>query len=477
MRRHPDLFRDLVPGFGRELRDVTQLAVPVVAVQLGMMLMGTVDTMMLGRYSATALAAAALGNALAATVMLIAWGTVLAIDPLIGQAFGARDTPAITAHLQRGLVLAVALPVPVALLFWDAAPLLELMGQRPEVAAGAADFLRGMIPGNFAFLPFIVLRQTLQAMAIVRPAVLAMVVANLTNVAGNWVLIYGRFGVPELGVLGSALSTSLSRFVLLAVLLLAARPALAPYWQGFDRRALAWREHWRAIKIGLPIGLHHSLELGVLSAIALLMGRLGIAQLGGHQIALNLAALSFMVPSGIGSAAASRVGNAIGRGDMAGARRAAATCLLLGMAAMAVFALVFAAVPRLLAGLYTDQAEVIATAVALIPIAAMFQVFDGAQVVASGVLRGAADTRTPAAAAVVGYWVLGLPLGAWLTLRAGAGPQGLWWGLTVGLGVVAVWLIARIVRRFQGDIRRIGDEARSPAAGPGERGLTGTELP
>lgn len=449
--RRPEVLRDA----GRELREVTQLAVPVVVVQLGIMLMGTVDTMMLGRYSATALAGAALGNSVASTVMLIAWGTVLAIDPLIAQAYGARDRTAIAAHLQRGLVLAAVLPLPIALLFWDLGPLLSALGQQPEVAEGAAAYLRGMIAGNFAFLPFVVLRQTIQAFGVVRPAMIAMVVANLANVAGNWILIYGRFGFPELGVAGSAYATSISRFVLLGVLVLAARPALAPYWQGFDRRAFAWREHLRYIRIGLPIGFHFSLEFGVLAAIALLMGQLGIEQLAGHQIALNLASLSFMVPSGIGSAAASRVGNAIGRADMPAARRAAATCLLLGVGTMAAFALLFAAVPHWLAGLYTDQAAVIAMAAALIPIAAVFQVFDGAQVVSSGVLRGAADTRTPALAAVVGFWILGLPLGAWLTLRAGAGPQGLWWGLTAGIGLVAVWLMARIVRRFRGEIRRV----------------------
>jgi multidrug resistance protein, MATE family len=453
--RRPEVLR----GSGRELREVTQLAAPVVVVQLGIMLMGTIDTMMLGRYSAAALAGAALGNSVAATVMLIAWGTVLAIDPLIAQAYGARDGTAIAAHLQRGLVLAAVLPLPIALLFWDLGPLLSSLGQQPEVAEGAAAYLRGMIAGNFAFLPFVVLRQTIQAFGIVRPAVIAMVAANLANVAGNWILIYGRFGFPELGVAGSAYATSISRFVLLGVLVLAARPALAPYWQGFDRRAFAWREHLRYIRIGLPIGFHFSLELGVLAAIALLMGRMGIEQLAGHQIALNLSALSFMVPAGIGSAAASRVGNAIGRADMPGARRAAAACLLLGVGTMALFALLFAAAPGWLAGLYTNQATVIAMAAALIPIAAVFQVFDGAQVVSAGVLRGAADTRTPAIAAVIGYWIVGLPLGAWLALRAGAGPQGLWWGLTAGIGMLAVLLMARILRRFRGEIRRVEVES------------------
>jgi MATE family multidrug resistance protein len=442
-------------SFSAELGQAVRLALPVVAVQLGMMLMGTVDTIMLGRYSAAALASGALGNAVSAALILLGWGTVLALDPLVAQAYGARDHAAITAHLQRGLVLAVGLAAPLALATWDLGPLLLAFGQPPEVAAGAAAYLRGLIPGYFAFLPFVVLRQTLQAMGVVRPAVIAMVAANLVNVIVNWVLIFGELGAPELGVRGAAWATSLSRCALLVFLALAARPVLAPYWRRLDRRAFLWREHLQALKIGLPIGVHYSLELGALAAIALLMGRLGVEVLGGHQIALNLASLTYMVPAGVGSAAASRVGNAIGRGDMPAARRAAAACLVLGIGVMALFALLFALFPDVLAGLYTDQAAVIAVAAALIPIAAVFQVFDGAQVVAAGALRGAADTRTPAVAALLGYWMLGLPFGAWLTLRAGAGPEGLWWGITAGLGIVALVLLVRLARRFRSDIARV----------------------
>jgi MATE family multidrug resistance protein len=451
------------PEMASELRQVVRLATPVVAVQLGLMFMGTLDTLMLGRVSPTTLAAGALGNNFAMALLLAAWGIVQGIDPLVSQAHGAGDVPAIRAHLQRGLIVATALSLPLAAAFWDARGALAWLSHQPAVAAEAAGYVRGLIPGNVAFLLFIVLRQTLQAMSLIRPALIAIIAGNVVNLAANWILIFGHLGAPKLGALGSAYATSLGRWTLLLVLLWAGRSALAPYWRGFDRAALSVREYARYFALGLPIGLHYSLEIGVFSVVGFLMGRLGVPELGGHQIALNLASVSFMVPAGIGAAATTRVGNAIGRGDPAAVKRAAATCLVLGVGAMAGFGLLFAAAPHFLARLYTPDAGVIAMAAALIPIAAVFQIFDGAQVVSVGILRGAADTRTPAMVAILGFWLLGLPLGVGLAFRGEMGPRGLWWGLTAGLVVVAGLLLARTAWRLR---RPLGPLGRLEAAIP-----------
>jgi MATE family multidrug resistance protein len=439
-----------------ELGAVVRLALPVVAVQLGLMFMGVVDTMMLGRVSAAALAAGALGNSLSFSLLIGAVGILMAIDPLVSQAHGAEDRAAIGAHLERGLVLALVLAVPLSLLLWNVKTVLSHLGQPPALVAGATAFVRGIVPGVVPFLVFIVLRQMLQAMGIVRPAVVAMLVGNLVNFAGDYVLIFGHFGAPALGVAGSAYATAIGRWIMLATLILSARKALAPYFQGFTRHAFAWRAHGQHLQLGVPIGVHDSLELWVFATVALLMGRLGVHELAGHQIALNLAALSYMVPAGVAAAASTRVGNAIGRGDMPGARRAAAVCLVLGAGVMGLFGLLFALAPRLLAGLYSEDPRVLAMAATLLPVAGAFQVFDGVQVVGAGALRGAADTRFAAVVALVGYWVLGLPLGAYLAFRLGQGPRGLWWGLTLGLAFVAILLLARIVRRFRGQISRVG---------------------
>jgi MATE family multidrug resistance protein len=245
-------------------------------------------------------------------------------------------------------------------------------------------------------------------------------------------------------------------------LLAAGRRTLSQYWPGwrtFAAEVRALRKYLLMLRIGLPIAVHNTLELGIFALAALLIGRIGVDDLGGHQIAINLASLSFMVPLGISGAASTRVGNAIGRGDLPAARRSAAACLLLGGGAMLGFALLFAAFPEPLGRLYTRDPGVLAVVVALLPIAAMFQVFDGLQVVSAGVLRGAADTTFPAAMALLGYWALALPVGWYLAFRAGLGARGLWWGFVVGLTAVAILLLLRIASRFRAPVDRVGTAA------------------
>ncbi len=438
----------------QELEAAVRLAVPVAMTYIGLMLMGTVDTMMLGHLSAEALAAGALGHVVSTTLLMLCSGILAALDPLMTQAFGAHDRPAIGAHLQRGIVLAAALAIPISLTMLETRPVLRFLGQQPEILGEAAAYIRAISWGNLAFLLFGIFRQTLQAMSLVRPAMVAIVLANLVNVVANYALIFGHFGFPSLGVAGSAHASAASRWVMFLCLLITSRRALRPYWSGFTAAAVSLRHHMRLLRLGLPIGLHNSLELCLFLTVALLMGRIGVSELAGHQIALNLCALAFMVPLGISGAAATRVGNAIGRRDMPGARRSAAVCLSVGAGVMALFAVLFATAPRLLSSLYTEDTATLAVAAALLPIAAVFQVFDGVQVVSSGVLRGAADTTVPAAIALVGFWLLGLPGGWYLAFREGLGPRGLWWGLTLGLSTVAVLFVTRIVFRFRSEIAR-----------------------
>lgn len=437
-----------------ELAAAARLAAPVALVQLGLMLMGVVDTLMLGWVSAQALAAGALGHICTVFLLMLGSGILAALDPLVAQAFGAGDRKAVGAHLQRGVVLAVGMSLPFGLVLWDVEGTLRAFGQPEAVVVDAAAYARAIIWGLPAYYLFVAFRQPLQAMSVVRPAATAIVAGNLLNVLADWVLIFGHLGFPALGVKGSAYATSACRWGMFLWLLLASRRQLARYWSGFTAEAVDLRRHLRLLRIGLPIGFHQSIEVLLFSAVALLMGRMGVAALAGHQIAINLASLSFMVPLGISGAAATRVGNAIGRRDMPGARRAATACLLLGGGVMVVFAALFAAFPEALARLYTRDAATIAMAAALLPIAAMFQVFDGVQVVGTGVLRGAADTAYPAVLAFLGFWAIGLPAGWLLGFRFSQGATGLWWGLTIGLAAVALLLLARIAAHFRGDIGR-----------------------
>jgi MATE family multidrug resistance protein len=446
-----------------DARSLLALAAPVVGVQVGMMAMGVVDAMMLGRVDAAALAAGALGNSVGHGLLMFPMGMLMGLAPLVAQAHGAGDRVRVSGHMRRALVLACVLAVPVSALMWNAEGALALLGQREPVRGEAASYLRGLVPGNLAFYLFGVLRQSLQAMGVVWPALAVIVVANLFNVLANWVLVFGNMGSPALGVLGSACATSLSRWLLVVGLAAVAWPVLAPFLKGGRGGSLRRLQGYRTlVAIGFPIGVQVSLEVWVFSTVAVLMGTLGATELAGHQVALSLAGLSFMVPLGLAGAATTLVGNALGRRDQPAAARAGVLSIALGAGVMALFGVAYFSLPDLLVRAFTDDAGVIAVGTVLLPIAAAFQVVDGTQVVAAGVLRGTADTRVPAVIAFVGYWLVGLPVGLVLAFPGGWGASGLWWGLTAGLASVAVLLLARARSRFS---RRI-ELAEAPAEEP-----------
>jgi MATE family multidrug resistance protein len=432
-----------------------RLAVPVVVVQVGMMLLGVVDTMVVGRLSSEALAAVALGHVAIVAVSSFGIGMLLALDPLVAQAVGAGDTVAVRRSVQRGLLIAIGLMVPSILLLLPGEAILTFFHQPPEVVPVAAAYIRICIPGLLPFYGFVVLRQSLQAMEMLRPIVLTIVVVNLFNLVADWVLVYGVGPVPQLGPIGSAWATTAARTLLFVVLFVVARKELGPLLNRLDRKAFRWGPLWNLVRLGTPIGFQVQLEIIAFAVIALLMGGFGTVQMAAHQVAINLASLTFMVPLGVGSAAAVRVGQAIGAGDSDGARRAAASSLLIGAGFMSLMAAIFIGAPRLLATAYTSVEGVVALAAALIPIAGYFQIFDGLQVVSAGALRGAGDTRAPLVVNILGFWFIGLPTSLLLGFRLGFGPQGLWWGFVAGLGAVAVFLLARIAWKFRGHITQV----------------------
>jgi len=368
---------------------------------------------------------------------------------------GAGDTIGVARGVQRGLILALGLSVVATALLLPARPVLGLLRQPAGVADVAATYARVEIVGILPFYLFGALRQSLQAIKRVAPIVGAIVAGNLTNVGLNYLWIYGNLGFPAGGAIGSAWATSVSRWVMLALLLAVAWRSLRPQLIPLRREALAWEPLRRMVVLGAPIGIQYELEYGVFAVVGIMMGWMGMEQLAGHQVALNLASLAFMVPLGVSAAAAVLVGHAVGRGDIAEARRAAAAGLVAGVGFMSASALVMLLLPMSLARIYTTDAGVAALAASLIPIAGVFQVFDGIQVVSIGILRGVADTRAPMVVNVLGFWLVGLPVSAALGFGAGGGPRGLWWGLTVGLMLVALILVWRVRRRLSGAVARI----------------------
>ena len=438
-----------------DLRELATLAFPVVVVQVGLMTMGVVDSIMVGRISAAALGGVALGNVYFFAVCVFGMGVLLALDPVVSQAVGARDEPAIARGLQRGVLLSLLISVPASVLLLPTRAVLEAFGQPAAVVPVAAGYVLREIPGVFPFYAFIVFRQVLQAMGRMRPIVATIVVANLVNLGLNWVLIHGNLGAPALGANGSAWATTIARWVMLLMLAGLSWSSLRPHLRPIRRDTLDLRPLGRMVALGAPIGVHMQLEFGVFGTVGLLMGRLGTDAVAAHQIAINLASLTFMVPLGLGQAATVLVGRAIGAGDQGRARRSATTALAVSVGFMAMTALAFLLVPGLFAGIYSKDVGVLALAVVLLPIAGVFQVFDGLQVVASGVLRGLADTRYPMIIGLVGFWLLGLPVSLALAFPGGMGAAGLWWGLAAGLATASLLLLWRVRNRFRAGVGRV----------------------
>lgn len=439
----------------RELGEVTELALPIVAVQLGLMAMGVVDTVMVGHYAGPHLAAVALGNLYFFTAVVFPVGVLLSLDPLVAQAVGAGDSPAAARAMQRGLLLAVLFSLPAGAVLMGGEYLLPLLGQPPEVVPVASRYARATAPGVLPYLAFVVFRQGLQAIGRVSPLVTVIALANVANVLLNWLLVFGRFGFPELGAEGTGWASTLCRWGMALGVLAVARPWLARSLTDWHPEVFKAAPAWGMIRLGTPIGLQFSLEFGAFGAIGVLMGWLGAEAMAGHQVALNLASLTFMVPLGVAQAAAVLVGRAIGKGDLSAARRSAGAALLLAVGFMAAMAVLFLSIPRHLARLYSPEGGVVEVAASLLPLAGLFQVFDGTQVVASGILRGTGDTRLPMFIHLMGFWAVGMPLSVGLGFWGEMGPRGLWWGLVGGLGAVAFFLGARVGVRLAGPVARL----------------------
>lgn len=446
---------------------MVRLAAPVVVVQVGMMTMGVVDTVMVGRLSPQALAAVALGNLYFFGLAVFGMGTLMVLDPVVAQAVGAGDGPAIARGMQRGVLLAAVLSLPAALLLLTAGPFLALLRQPADVVPLAAAYAVHLVPGVFPFFLFVVLRQSLQSMRVTAPILAAIVIANLGNALLNWMLIFGRLGAPALGVVGSAWATTASRWLLALLVLGLAWRHVAQNLRPLRPEILDPAPLARMLRLGLPIGSQYFLEFGAFALVALMMGWLGTMPMAGHQVAINLASLTFMVPLGVADAASVLVGQAVGRRDPRAVRGSAASALFCGIGFMSCTAVLFLTAPLSLARLYTPDREVILVAATLIPLAGVFQVFDGTQTVAGGILRGLGETRVAMQVNLVGYWLIGLPVSYWLGIRLGIGPAGLWWGLVLGLGIVATVLLLRVRVALRREQRRVVIDG--PAPGPESR--------
>lgn len=421
----------------REFRPTLRLALPLALTELGWMAMGLVDTMVVGRLpnSAVAIGAVSLGTTVFYTIGIFGSSIMFGLDTLVSQAYGAGKLEDCHRSFFNALYLAVALIPALMLCFFAGLPLLNNLGIDRQVLTQTIPFLKALTWSTFPLVFYFVFRRYLQSMGIIKPVVFAGISANLVNLIGNWILVYGHFGMPALGVTGSGWSTFISRIYMAAVL------ALAAVYYDRKRRSGLWHTPTRLdlgrirelLRLGLPAATQLLLEISAFTVITVLIARLGALPLAGHQIALNVASITFMVPFGIGSAAAVRVGHAIGAQDVPGAARAGWMALLFGAIFMSCAALMLLFFPKAIARLYSPQPQVISMGAALLMVAAVFQLFDGLQAVAIGALRGAGNTRTPMLTHLLCYWIIGVPLGAVLGFKFRLGAVGFWIGLCIAL--------------------------------------------
>lgn len=439
-----------------EIKATLLLAYPLVLSNLTMASIHATDVVLLGWAGPQKLAASALGVNVYTALLIFGIGLVSAAAPMIARELGARrhSVRDVRRTVRQAMWGATALAIPVWIILWNSEPILIAFGQDPGLSADAASFVRALQWGFLPALFYMVLRSFVSALE--KP--LWSLVIGASGVAANAIinygLIFGRFGLPEMGLVGAGIGSSITNF-----LMFAGMAAIITWHRDFRRYRLFgrfWRSDWPRFadvwRLGFPIAIMLALEITIFNAAVFLMGIIGTAELAAHAIAIQIAAVTFMVPLGLGQAATVRVGLASGRRDPAGIARAGWTSFALAVGFMALMALVMLAMPRTLVHAFLDEsdpanAQVIALAISFIGIAALFQVADGAQAVAAGMLRGLHDTTVPMIYAAIGYWVIGLGVGVGLAFGAGWGGVGIWTGLATGLSVVAVLMGLRWARR------------------------------
>ncbi len=433
---------------------------PILLANVCWMMVGVVDVIMLGHWDSELVAVAMLAGVWVHLTQMLGMGLVMGIDPLVTQAHGARDRVALGRALQRGVIIAVAAAVPVIALRFFTAEFLAAtrvfaswivdLGQASGDAASALELHRAAelddaaesyaLAQSFAepaFFVYIAVRQSLQGRGILRPGLVVAAVANVVNVAGNWLLIYEL----EQGIVGAGIATGVTRAFMCVAIVWVHRSARLGRgaWVPWDRESFNLRANLAVVRVGFPVALHFVFEMGAFGASTLLAGFLGVTATIAHGVAINMASLTFMVPLGIGLAATTRVGNLIGERRYDDAQHSAYVALGIGAATMAALGVVLFAGRHVFPRAYVpDDPAALRLVASILPIAAAFQVFDGLQVVSAGILRGMGRTTPAAVFNFLAWWILALPVGAYLVLRRNGTLAEVWWSLVLGLSIVAV---------------------------------------
>jgi MATE family multidrug resistance protein len=447
----------------KEASRLAELGWPLILSQLGMMAMGIVDVMMVGHLGDVPLASLALGHGISSAILMPLFGCIIGLDAFFSQAYGADNEEEAGHWLRHGALLLCIVGAFVMALHFLTAPILTVLGQPTELIPLAKSYAENLAFSVPALVMFGLMRRLLQGSGRVKEAMYAVVFGNIVNIIVNYLLIYGTFGAPELGAMGSAWATSFSRYVMMAVLCTYGFAQFKRVLAASASSKMSLDSMKRLCSICGPVAAQLAIEVWAFTASSMMIGWIGVTAIAAHIITLNLASLSFMVPLGLSAAASTRVGNLIGAREPWG--MAAITAILMGSSIMLFSAAIFLIMPEFLAKLYTSEPEVILLVSALLPIAGAFQIADGVQAVASGILRGAGDTLVPSIAYITAFWMFGLPVGYIFTFTLGFGAMGVWIGLSLGISAVALILLVRLLvvhRRGARQILTVQGPATTP---------------
>jgi MATE family multidrug resistance protein len=429
----------------KHIINTLQLAYPVVIGQLGIIMMGVVDSIMVGKLGAAPLAAASLGNSLTFIILIIGIGVSLAVTPLVAIAVGANKFEDCGVYFRQSLLVNSVLSIVIALIVFFASDLIIYFDQPLDVQTQAKSYMKIIGLSAIPLMLFQTYKQFIEGLSVMRPAMIIAILANIINAGANWILIFGKFGFPALGLDGAGWATFASRCFMAFTMMgfVMTNKFFKQYDVSFHFKSINWNVIKKILSLGLPSGFQYFFEVGAFSFAVIMVGWLGTKQQAAHQIAINLASISFMAVLGISAAGSIRVGNAVGQKDIHETRRAGFTASLLGASIMFCSGVIFILFRNFLPTLYVNDEAVIPIASSLLVIAALFQLSDGVQAVGIGILRGLTDVKIPTAITFIAYWVVGLPIGYLLGFTLELGVQGVWVGLLLGLTTSAILLTLR----------------------------------
>ncbi len=429
----------------QECQTTLRLAGPVMGAQFLQFGMVLTDNIMVGRLGPSPLAAMAMATALFSFIFIFSIGILSALSPLVSQAHGAKDDARIGPVTRQGLRICLALSVVIIFAFKASPPLLHWLKQEPQLIPVAKAYLDAVCWGIPAALGYLCLRQLTEGVLDTKPSLLIALIGLLLNIVADYALIFGNLGLPRLEVVGAGYATAIISWAMFLAMLLYI--LVRPTYKKFGLFRPPFKTEWRTIgeilRLGLPLGGIWVCEVGFFVTNTLLMGTIGTLELAAHQVAINAASFTFMIPLGLSIGVSIRVGHYIGEKNWSGVRRGGNAGFILAFLFMSLSAFCFLVFPAQITRIYSNDVQLLEITVQFLMIAGAFQLFDGLQVVGVGALRGLKDTRVPLLATIVSYWLMGLPFGYFIAFHTAAGPQGLWWGMVLGLSTAALLHFSR----------------------------------